>query len=413
MQKTCTRRATTHVPAVLHAVHPASLVVFPRCALRTPRDGLPFRRILSGRSDGGADLAADVSSPPRPAPRKTYLPTRSNSRLTARPASHAPAVVLSHVCGMMRERERRAAASSRRATVSEMPSTQMLPRGMTRSACSAGYATVTRCESASVSTRDDLARRVHVALHEVAVEAAAEAHGALDVDAVAGREAPERRLGERLLDGDGLERARVRRDDGQARRPRPRRSRRRSARRRTSTRGAGAARLRAASRPRRGPTSSTIPVNMRAGRAREDIDGREASRSASGPTVSQRAPRRRERVGHRGDAQVAPRPACRRRRASARRTSAGGRRARARSRAVARPGPASTRTDCTRRRPRAAAFRRRPCPRRARRGAHRGRGGRRARGRSRRPRRPPRQGVGVGGSAPRADDGERRRRRRR
>ena len=82
----------------------------PRPVHDAPLRTSPTRTAVSSASGWQALTEVQVGRPavssrrtvgPCEAARSTYLPTRSNSRLTDCPARHAPAVVLPHVCGMM------------------------------------------------------------------------------------------------------------------------------------------------------------------------------------------------------------------------------------------------------------------------------------------------------------------------
>ena len=150
------------------------------------------------------------------------------------------------------------------------------------------------------------ARCVHVTLHQVSVQAATQADRALDVGGRAGGEAAEGRLGQRLLDGDGIEGLGVAGDDGQADAGHSHAlvhsevggERAREAQ-------AAAARERRHGRDR--ATSSTIPVNISvAVRRRQERGGARARKeraSRADGFPARVAPR--ECVGHRRDAQVA------------------------------------------------------------------------------------------------------------
>ena len=169
-------------------------------------------------------------------------------------------MVAATVCGI---RETRRPASVRSTIVRLTPSIVTEPCGTLTSTTAAGAASVTTDALCSRAMRDHGADAVDVALHQVPAEARLQREGALEVEPVAGPLAPQRGAPHRLGHGVGPEPV--------ARQARHREARpaggdrvahARAVRARRAPRSRAPRSRRARCRPRRRPTSSTMPVNM-------------------------------------------------------------------------------------------------------------------------------------------------------
>ena len=136
---------------------------------------------LSTRSRAAFPRSAAPSRPACPAALATYLARMSHSRLTRAPGRYPASVVLRQVCGMMAA-ERTPPSSA--AMVRLMPSMAMEPFSTRKGSSSAGTRTRShQFSSPSGSEREELARAVHVALHDVAAQTAGGRKRALQVHA--------------------------------------------------------------------------------------------------------------------------------------------------------------------------------------------------------------------------------------